>query len=79
MTTMLDTSADTASPSDEDWVPAHEPTDAMLVAESLGRLFVNRPISPEPPSRVRRNAGSSRGGDRRGVRRVAVVRARCRP
>ncbi len=44
MTTLLDASADAPPPEpDDDWVPAHEPSDAMLVAESLGQMFVNRP------------------------------------
>jgi WS/DGAT/MGAT family acyltransferase len=47
MTTLMDSSADATPASADDWVPAHEPTDAMLVAESLGRLFVNRSSAPQ--------------------------------
>ena len=56
MTTLLDDRADAAPPEPDTWVPADEPTDAMLVAESMGRLFVDRtararalrPLVPTP-------------------------------
>ena len=56
MTTLLDDRADAAPPEPDTWVPADEPTDAMLVAESMGRLFVHRtartralrPLVPTP-------------------------------
>ncbi len=56
MTTLLDDRADAAPPEPDTWVPADEPTDAMLVAESMGRLFVHRtartralrPLVPAP-------------------------------
>jgi diacylglycerol O-acyltransferase / wax synthase len=42
MTTLLDARPDATRPGPDTWIPAHGPTDAMLVAESLGQLFVNR-------------------------------------
>jgi diacylglycerol O-acyltransferase len=42
MTTLLDDRPDAPRPGPDTWIPAQEPTDAMLVAESLGQLFVNR-------------------------------------
>ena len=43
MTTLLEAHPDAARPEPDTWVPAHEPTDLILVAESLGRLFVSWP------------------------------------
>ena len=43
MTTLLEAHPDPARPEPDTWVPAHEPTDLILVAESLGRLFVSWP------------------------------------
>jgi diacylglycerol O-acyltransferase len=41
MTILLDPSRDALSPSTEAWAPSAEPTDAMLIIESLGQLAGN--------------------------------------
>ena len=52
MTTLLDASADAPPPApDDDWVPAHEPSDAMLVARVVGSdvrqpAIAARPVRP---------------------------------
>jgi diacylglycerol O-acyltransferase / wax synthase len=45
ITTLLDDRADAVRHEPDTWDPAPEPTDAMLVAESMGRLFVHRPAA----------------------------------
>ena len=63
---------------DDDWVPAHEPSDAMLVAESLGQtvrqptIAARDPVRPFAEHRARAAAADPRGVRRRCGRSVTA-------